>query len=174
MHLHLRPVLNVWNQSVMGNSTNHCMHRRASSALILIAILFVVGEPGVVRGDNVLEADGPGQNLISIDKIYSTSTAQPATDAPLPFELSTLLLVKAIPKYLKTARSIIPEKPATPSEVFTTNNARYPWRDHLIDPRSDRDSSPGRFNRARGARDRKPDHSREPENISFGAGGRPE
>ena len=39
---------------------------------------FVVGEQGAVRGDNVLEADGPGQNLISIDKIYSTSTEQPA------------------------------------------------------------------------------------------------
>ncbi len=54
------------------------MHRRGSPALILIAIFFVVGELSVVRGDNVLEADGPGQNLISIDKIYSTSTAQPA------------------------------------------------------------------------------------------------
>jgi hypothetical protein len=38
----------------------------------------MVGELGVVRGDNVLEANRPGQNLISIDKIYSTSTAQPA------------------------------------------------------------------------------------------------
>ncbi len=54
------------------------MHRRGSSALILIAIFFVVGELGAVRGDNVLEADGPGQNLTSIAKIYSTSTAQPA------------------------------------------------------------------------------------------------
>ena len=76
--MHLRPVLNVWNQSVMENSTKHCMNRRASSALILITIFFVIGELGIVRGDNVLEADGPGQNLISIDKIYSTSTAQPA------------------------------------------------------------------------------------------------
>ncbi|HEY4781694.1 MAG TPA: autotransporter outer membrane beta-barrel domain-containing protein [Chthoniobacterales bacterium] len=69
---------NVWSQSVVENSTRHGMHRRASSALILIAIFFVVGELGAVRGDNVLEADGPGQNLTSIDKIYSTSTAQPA------------------------------------------------------------------------------------------------
>src|SRR6266446_894325 len=76
--MHLRPVLNVWSQSVMENSTKHGKHRRGSSALILIAIFFVVGELGAVRGDNVLEADGPGQNLISIDKIYSTSTAQPA------------------------------------------------------------------------------------------------
>ena len=62
----------------MENSTKHCMHRRASPRLILIAIFFLIGELGAVRGDNVLEADGPGQNLISIDKIYSTSTAQPA------------------------------------------------------------------------------------------------
>ena len=75
--MHLRPMLNVWSQSIMENSTKHCMHRSAL-ALILIAIFFVVGELGTVRGDNVLEADGPGQSLISIDKIYSTSTAQPA------------------------------------------------------------------------------------------------
>src|SRR3981081_1340683 len=76
--MHLRPMSNVWSQSVVENSTRHGMHRRASSGLILIAIFFVVGELGAVRGDNVLEADGPGQNLTSIDKIYSTSTAQPA------------------------------------------------------------------------------------------------
>lgn len=76
--MHLRPMLNVWSQSITENSTKHGMHRRASSALILIAIFFVIGELGVVRGDNVLEANGPGQNLTSIDKIYSTSTAQPA------------------------------------------------------------------------------------------------
>src|SRR5467141_590795 len=76
--MHLRPMLNVWSQSIMENSTKHCMHRRASPRLILIAIFFLIGELGAVRGDNVLEADGPGQNLISIDKIYSTSTAQPA------------------------------------------------------------------------------------------------
>src|SRR5258707_6721310 len=76
--MHLRPVLNVWNQSVMENSTKHCMNRRASSALILITIFFVIGELGIVRGDNVLEADGPRQNLTSVNKIYSTSTAQPA------------------------------------------------------------------------------------------------
>jgi outer membrane autotransporter protein len=61
----------------MENSTNHGMHRRASPAPILIAIFFVIGELGVARGDNVLVADGPSQNLISIDKIYSTSTVQP-------------------------------------------------------------------------------------------------
>src|SRR5258708_35624600 len=76
--MHLRPMLNLWSQSVMENSTEHGKHRRASSALILIAIFFAVGEPGAVRGDNVLEADGPSQNLTSINKIYSTSTAQPA------------------------------------------------------------------------------------------------
>ncbi len=62
----------------MENSTKHGRRRRASSALIPIAIFFVIGELSVVRGDNVLEADGPGQNLTSIAKIYSTSTAQPA------------------------------------------------------------------------------------------------
>src|SRR6267154_3120832 len=76
--MHLCPLLNVWSQSVMENSRKHGKHRHASSALILIAIFFLIGELGAVRGDNVLEADGPGQNLISIDKIYSTSTAQPA------------------------------------------------------------------------------------------------
>jgi hypothetical protein len=58
--MHLRPVLNVWNQSVMENSTKHGMHPRASSALILIAIFFVVGELGVVRGDNVSGGRWPG------------------------------------------------------------------------------------------------------------------
>jgi hypothetical protein len=62
----------------MENSTKHGMRRRISSALILTAIFFVIGELDAVRGDNVLKADGPGQNLTSIDKIYSTSTAQPA------------------------------------------------------------------------------------------------
>jgi outer membrane autotransporter protein len=62
----------------MENSTRHGIHRRASSALILIAIFVMVVALGVVRGDNVLVANGPGQNLISIDKIYSTSTIQPA------------------------------------------------------------------------------------------------
>ena len=62
----------------MENSTRHGIHRRASSALILIAIFLMVVALGVVRGDNVLVANGPGQNLISIDKIYSTSTIQPA------------------------------------------------------------------------------------------------
>src|SRR6266853_5060777 len=76
--MHLRPMLNVWSQSVTENSMKHGMHRRASPALILIAIFFVVGELGAVRGDNVLEADGPRQNLTSVNKIYSTSTAQPA------------------------------------------------------------------------------------------------
>ncbi len=75
--MHLRRMLSAWSQSVMENSTKHGMHRRASSALILIAIFFMVGELGAVRGDNVLQADGPSQNLISISKIYSTSTAQP-------------------------------------------------------------------------------------------------
>src|SRR3984893_7629515 len=76
--MHLRPMLNVWSQSIMENSTKHGKYRRTSPALILIAFFFLIGEPGAVRGDNVLEADGPGQNLSSIDKIYSTSTAQPA------------------------------------------------------------------------------------------------
>jgi outer membrane autotransporter protein len=65
----------------MENSTKHRRRRRASSTLILIAIFFVFGELSVVRGDNVLEADGPGQNLTSINRIYSTSTVQPAMHA---------------------------------------------------------------------------------------------
>ena len=109
----------------MENCTKHGMHRRVRSAPILIAIFFVVGELGAVRGDNVLEADGPGQNLTSIDKIYSTSTAQPA-----------MLAIQ--------------------------------WRDYLIDPRSDRDSAPGWFNRATGAGDWKPDHRRKPQHTSIG------
>jgi outer membrane autotransporter protein len=76
--MHARPVLNVRSQSIMENRTNHGIHRLAPSALILIAILFWVGDLSVVRGDNVLVANGPDQNLISIDKIYSTSTIQPA------------------------------------------------------------------------------------------------
>src|SRR6266550_1032713 len=76
--MQLRPMLNVWSRSVMENSTKRGMHRRSSPALILIAIFLLIGELGSVRGDNVLEADGPGQNLTSIAKIYSTSTAQPA------------------------------------------------------------------------------------------------
>jgi hypothetical protein len=61
--MHLKRVEPVGN----GNSRKRGMHRRA---LILIAIFFVVGELGAVRGDNVLEADGPGQNLTSINKVY--------------------------------------------------------------------------------------------------------
>ena len=56
------------------------MHRsgRESSALILAALFLLAGALAVVRGDNILEADGPRQSLTSIDKTYSTSTAQPA------------------------------------------------------------------------------------------------
>ena len=54
--MHLRAMLNVWSQSIVENSTKHGKHRRASSAQTLIAIFFVVGELGVVRGDNILEA----------------------------------------------------------------------------------------------------------------------
>ncbi len=111
----------------MENSTKHGKHRRASSALILIAIFFAVGEPGAVRGDNVLEADGPGQNLTSINKIYSTSTAQPAM---LAIRGGTILSIHDL-------IAILP---------------------------------PGRFNRATGAGDWKPDHSREPQHSSIGTG----
>src|SRR5271157_6075638 len=45
---------------------------------IRAAIFLLFGALCLARGDNVLEADGPGQNLTSINKIYSTSTAQPA------------------------------------------------------------------------------------------------
>jgi hypothetical protein len=49
-----------------------------SSALVRAAILLLLGALNVARGDYILEADGPGRNLTSINKIYSTSTAQPA------------------------------------------------------------------------------------------------
>ncbi len=52
--------------------------------------------------------------------------------------------------------------------IFAT--ARHTGRDHLIDQRSDRDSSPGRFNWTTGAGDWKPDHSRESQNSSIRAG----
>jgi hypothetical protein len=45
---------------------------------VLTALLFLVGASGPVRADNVLVADGPGQNRTSVAQIYSTSTAQPA------------------------------------------------------------------------------------------------
>src|SRR5258708_39226473 len=125
--MHLRPISNAWSELVTENSTKHGMHRRGSSALILIAIFFVVGELGAVRGDNVLEADGPGQNL--------TFYCQDLFD-----------------------------------QHRTTGNARHTGRDHLIDPRSYRDSSPGRVNRATGAGDWKPDHRREFQHISIGLG----
>ncbi len=51
---------------------------RESSVFIRAAIFLLLGTLGVARGDNILEADGPGQNLTSINKSYSTSTAQPA------------------------------------------------------------------------------------------------
>jgi outer membrane autotransporter protein len=75
--MHLRPVFNLWRRSAMASNTKHDMHRHASSTLILTAIFFVSGELDAVRGDNVLEANGPGQNLISVDQIYSTSSIQP-------------------------------------------------------------------------------------------------
>jgi outer membrane autotransporter protein len=57
----------------------HNMHLpgRESPTAIAAAIFLVLGALDIVRGDNVLVADGPGQNLTSFDKIYSTSTAQP-------------------------------------------------------------------------------------------------
>src|SRR6266481_10153810 len=51
---------------------------REMSVFIQSAIFLLFGALRVARGDNILEADGPGQNLTSINKIYSTSTAQPA------------------------------------------------------------------------------------------------
>src|ERR1700736_344655 len=51
---------------------------REMSVFIQSAIFLLFGALSVARGDNILEADGPGQNLTSINKIYSTSTAQPA------------------------------------------------------------------------------------------------
>jgi outer membrane autotransporter protein len=51
---------------------------RESSVLVQAAIFLLVATLGVARGDNIIEANGPGQNLTSIVRIYSTSTAQPA------------------------------------------------------------------------------------------------
>jgi hypothetical protein len=51
---------------------------REISVFIRAAIFLLFGALSVARGDNIVEADGPGQNLTSTNKIYSTSTAQPA------------------------------------------------------------------------------------------------
>jgi outer membrane autotransporter protein len=51
---------------------------REISVFVRSAIFIFFGALSVARGDNVLEADGPDQNLTSINKIYWTSTAQPA------------------------------------------------------------------------------------------------
>ena len=50
---------------------------RELSVFIRVAIFLLFGALSVAQGDNTLEA-GPGQNLTSTGKIYSTSTAQPA------------------------------------------------------------------------------------------------
>jgi len=50
----------------------------ASITSVLTALLLLVGAPGPVRAaDHVLVADGPGQNLESVDQRYSTGTSQP-------------------------------------------------------------------------------------------------
>lgn len=56
------------------------MHRSAhkSPGLIPAAIFLAFGVLDILRADNVLEANGPDQNLTSIATILSTSTAQPA------------------------------------------------------------------------------------------------
>jgi outer membrane autotransporter protein len=51
---------------------------RRSFALLPVASLFLLGDLSVGRADIILEADGPGRNLTSANKNYSTSTAQPA------------------------------------------------------------------------------------------------
>ena len=51
---------------------------RELSVFIRVAIFLLFGALSVARGDSILEADGPGHNLTSTGKIYSTSTAQPA------------------------------------------------------------------------------------------------
>jgi hypothetical protein len=72
--------------------SDHCLHLiakngrkhgmqlsgRESSVLIRAAIYLLLGTLVVARGDNILEADGPGRNRTSINKTYATSTAQPA------------------------------------------------------------------------------------------------
>ncbi len=61
----------------MGTKLGVQIREHVFSAFILAEILLLVGAPGVCRADNVLEANGPGQNLTSVSRIYSTSTAQP-------------------------------------------------------------------------------------------------
>jgi outer membrane autotransporter protein len=51
---------------------------RRSFVLLPAAIFFLLGALRVAAADNVLEADGPDRNLTSTNKIYETSTAQPA------------------------------------------------------------------------------------------------
>jgi outer membrane autotransporter protein len=52
-----------------------------SSAVVLAALLFSLSPIPIVRADNRLETDGPGQNRTSIGQTYSTSTAIPAVSA---------------------------------------------------------------------------------------------
>jgi outer membrane autotransporter protein len=51
---------------------------RRSFVMLPAAIFFLLGALSVAGADDVLEADGPGRNLTSTNKSYSTSTAQPA------------------------------------------------------------------------------------------------
>jgi hypothetical protein len=55
--------------------------RRLSKSIRAVLFL-LLGVLSVARGDNILEADGPGKNLTSINKTYSTSATPPATVAP--------------------------------------------------------------------------------------------
>ena len=61
----------------MGRKFGVQLRGHVFSAFILAEILLLIGSPGIGRGD-MLEANGPGQNLTSVDRIYSTSTAKPA------------------------------------------------------------------------------------------------
>jgi outer membrane autotransporter protein len=45
---------------------------------ILAVSFLLLGAISVLRADKTLEANGPGENLVSIFQVYSTSTAQPA------------------------------------------------------------------------------------------------
>jgi outer membrane autotransporter protein len=56
------------------------MHLRRCGlfAIIPAALLFWFLPIPIVRGDNLLEADGPGQSKTSTNQTFSTSTAQPA------------------------------------------------------------------------------------------------